>query len=57
MSVTDLADMRDGDGGAPMGWGRMARELDLDVHPGIGSIMGHGNAPDVPPGQDRKADD
>lgn len=35
--VDDLRSMRDG--GA--GWGQMARELGL--HPGIGSIMGHGS--------------
>lgn len=45
--VDELAAMRDGDG-EPVGWGRLAR--DLGVHPGIGAIMGRGNAPDGPPG-------
>jgi len=55
MSVADIAALRDGDG-EPVGWGRIAR--DLGVHPGIGSIMGRGNAPDEPPGlQDRTDDD
>lgn len=55
-SVDELAAMRDGDG-EPVGWGRLAR--DLGVHPGIGSIMGRGNAPDGPPGQQNRggADD
>ena len=39
MSVDDLRAMRD-DG---MGWGQIAHELDL--HPGIGSIMGQGGTP------------
>lgn len=58
-SVSELAALRDSGGpdGGPMGWGRLAREL--GVHPGIGSIMGRGNgdAPDVPPGQERGQDD
>jgi len=54
-SVEEIADMRDGEG-EPVGWGRLAKRL--DVHPGIGSIMGRGNAPDGPPGQqNRGADD
>lgn len=42
ISIDDLAAKRDtgGEGGEPMGWGRMAREL--GVHPGLGSIMGNG---------------
>ena len=39
LSVDELRAMRD-DG---MGWGQIANELDL--HPGIGSIMGGGNPP------------
>ena len=43
MAVEDIARMRDGtEGTEPMGWGRIAKEL--GVHPGIGSIMGGGNA-------------
>ena len=42
MSVDQIAAMRAGDTDtAPMGWGQIAK--DLDVHPGIGSIMGQGN--------------
>jgi hypothetical protein len=37
LSIDELRAMRD-DG---MGWGRIARELDL--HPGIGSVMGRGD--------------
>lgn len=57
-SIDELAAMRDDDGsGQPMGWGVMAKEL--GVHPGIGSVMGrgNGNAPDVPPGLEKKQDD
>lgn len=50
LSVEALAAMRDGEAdGEPVGWGRLAREL--GVHPGLGSIMGRGNAPDEPPGR------
>jgi hypothetical protein len=57
ITVGELRDMRDagGENGEPMGWGRMAREL--GVHPGIGSIMGGGNAPDTPPGLEPRQDD
>jgi hypothetical protein len=56
MTVAEIADLRDGDGTTPVGWGRLAK--DLGVHPGIGSIMGNGRGPgDEPPGQERKADD
>jgi hypothetical protein len=57
MTAGQLQEMRDagGENGEPMGWGRMAREL--GVHPGIGSIMGGGNAPDSPPGLERRQDD
>jgi hypothetical protein len=42
--IADVRAMRDGDGteGSGMGWGQIAKEL--NVHPGIGSIMGKGNA-------------
>jgi hypothetical protein len=53
MTVEEIAALRDGDG-EPVGWGRMAR--DLGVHPGIGSIMGRGNAPDEPPGLGKRPD-
>jgi hypothetical protein len=53
-SVDEIAAMRDGDG-EPVGWGRLAK--DLGVHPGIGSIMGRGNAPDGPPGQQKRDPD
>lgn len=53
MTVDEIAALRDGDG-EPVGWGRIAR--DLGVHPGIGSIMGRGNAPDEPPGLDNRPD-
>ena len=53
-SVEEIAAMRDGDG-EPVGWGRLAK--DLGVHPGIGSIMGRGNAPDGPPGQQKREPD
>jgi hypothetical protein len=52
LTIEDLAAMRD----EGMGWGQIAHEL--DVHPGIGSIMGngggHGRA--GAPGQQNKAD-
>lgn len=53
MPVDDIAALRDGNG-EPVGWGRIAK--DLGVHPGIGSIMGGGNAPDAPPGLENKPD-
>jgi hypothetical protein len=53
MTVDEIAALRDGDG-QPVGWGRIAK--DLGVHPGIGAIMGRGNAPDEPPGLDRRPD-
>jgi hypothetical protein len=53
--VDDLAAMRDGaDGEPPMGWGKLARHL--GVSPGIGSVMGNGNAPDSPPGLENRPD-
>jgi hypothetical protein len=41
-TVDDIRLMRDGDGteGSAMGWGQIAKRL--EVHPGIGSIMGNG---------------
>lgn len=53
MSVDAIAALRDGDG-EPVGWGRLAK--DLGTHPGIGSIMGRGNAPHEPPGIENKRD-
>lgn len=58
-TVDDIRRMRDtgGPDGGPLGWGQIAK--DLDVHPGIGSIMGNGgghgrlNAP----GQQNKGTD
>jgi hypothetical protein len=47
MTVDEIADLRDGDGTTPVGWGKLAK--DLGVHPGIGSIMGNGRAD--PPGR------
>lgn len=55
MTVDEIAALRDGDGDAPMGWGRLAKEL--GVHPGIGWVMGNGRGDGEPPGQERKADD
>jgi hypothetical protein len=55
--IDDLAAQRDtgGEGGEPMGWGRMAQ--DLGVHPGLGSIMGNGNGKaGDPPGHARRPD-
>jgi hypothetical protein len=47
MDVEEIAALRDGTETEPgMGWGQIAHEL--DVHPGIGSIMGNGNAEDAP---------
>lgn len=57
LSVDEIADMRTGsEDTAPMGWGRIARELNaenpgLDLHPGIGKIMGNGHGRDDAPGQ------
>lgn len=55
MTVDEIVDLRDGDGeGPPVGWGVLAKEL--EVHPGIGSIMGRGHGPDGPPGLQNKPD-
>jgi hypothetical protein len=57
LSVEEIAAMREGsEDTAPMGWGRIARELnaddpELDLHPGIGQIMGGGHGRDDAPGQ------
>ncbi len=57
LSVDEIADMRTGsDETEAMGWGRLARELnadnpELDLHPGIGKIMGNGHGRDDAPGQ------
>ena len=54
MEVEEIAAMRDGTDAEPgMGWGQIAHEL--DVHPGIGSIMGNGNGREDAPGQQKKA--
>ena len=53
MPVSEIAALREVDG-QPVGWGRIAK--DLEVHPGIGSIMGRGPGPDGPPGLQRKPD-
>ena len=56
MSVEEITAMRDGTDTEPgMGWGRIAREL--DVKPGIGSIMGDGHGRDDAPGQDEESDE
>lgn len=51
--ITDIREMRDGDGteDSGMGWGKIAKAL--DVSPGIGSIMGNGggHGRDNAPGQ------
>ena len=57
LSVDEIAAMREGSGDeGPMGWGRIARELnaanpDLHLRPGIGQIMGGGHGRDDAPGQ------
>ena len=53
MDVEEIAAMRDGTDAEPgMGWGQIAHEL--DVHPGIGSIMGSGNGREDAPGQKKE---
>ena len=51
--IADIREMRDGDGteDSGMGWGKIAKAL--DVSPGIGSIMGNGggHGRDNAPGQ------
>lgn len=57
VSVDEIAAMRAGsEETAPMGWGRIARELndanpELDLRHGIGQIMGGGHGRDDAPGQ------
>ena len=54
MDVVAITAKRDGtDTEAGMGWGRIAKEL--DVHPGIGEIMGNGHGRDSAPGQLKQA--
>ncbi|MCV0402719.1 MAG: hypothetical protein K5924_03300 [Chloroflexi bacterium] len=58
LSVDEITTMRDGtDSEPPMGWGRIAKEL--DVHPGIGKVMGNGNGHgrDSAPGQEKQQAD
>jgi hypothetical protein len=54
MSVADLRALRD-DGA---GWGQIAKDQNLDVNPGIGSIMGQGgdHGPGDAPGQQKAHD-
>lgn len=54
MTVDEIAALRDGDGEAAVGWGKLAKEL--GVHPGIGAVMGNGRSAD-PPGQQQDSDD
>lgn len=56
-TIEEIAAMRDtgGPDGGPMGWGQIAKEL--DVHPGIGSIMGNGHGRDDAPGQQKQGSD
>ncbi|MDQ3689739.1 MAG: hypothetical protein M3406_06850 [Chloroflexota bacterium] len=50
LDVEQITSMRDGTDTEPgMGWGQIARELDL--HPGLGSIMGNGHGRENAPGQ------
>ena len=54
MDVSEITDMRDGtDTEAGMGWGRIAKEL--EVHPGLGEIMGNGHGRDSAPEQLKQA--
>ena len=55
LPVGDLADLRDGDGTTPVGWGKLAK--DLGVNPGLGWIMGNGRGDGDPPGQERSSGD
>ena len=61
MSVDELAKRRDGDGTNPVGWGRLAKdleaELDIDLKPGLGWIMGNGRGGGDPPGHARSSGD
>jgi hypothetical protein len=52
-AVEDIVVMRSGDADTPaMGWGQIAKAL--DVHPGIGQVMGGGSGRDNAPGQNRE---
>ena len=54
MDVVAITAKRDGtDTEAGMGWGRIAKEL--EVHPGLGEIMGNGHGRDSAPGQLKQA--
>lgn len=54
MDVAAITAKRDGtDTEAGMGWGRIAK--DLEVHPGIGEIMGNGHGRDSAPEQLKQA--
>ena len=54
MDVVAITAKRDGtDTEAGMGWGRIAK--DLEVHPGIGEIMGNGHGRDSAPEQLKQA--
>jgi hypothetical protein len=63
LDIAAIRRMRDGDGteeNPGMGWGQIAKELDL--HPGIGSIMGNGGGQghgreNAPGQQDRGTDE
>jgi hypothetical protein len=55
MSLDELRAMRD-DGA---GWGQIAKDLEVDVNPGIGTIMGQSgdHGPGAAPGQQKAHDD
>ena len=54
MDVAAITAKRDGtDTEAGMGWGRIAK--DLEVHPGLGEIMGNGHGRDSAPEQLKQA--
>ena len=54
MDVAAITAKRDGtDTEAGMGWGRIAKEL--EVHPGLGEIMGNGHGRDSAPEQLKQA--
>ena len=56
LDVVEITDMRDGTDTEPgMGWGKIAKEL--DVHPGIGSIMGEGHGREDAPGQNKEPEE
>ncbi len=56
LPVTDITGLRDGTDTEPgMGWGRIAKEL--DVHPGIGSVMVNWHGREDAPGQNKDKDE